>query len=539
MVTHRSSQCNTTPRPLPQPTDTIPSHSSSSDASTPTAAAYKDFKLKARKTPRETEANQGSSDDSGSYGPATTINMLPDSVLLEMFDFCRMDHDAHGFPFRPILEWHRLVHVCQRWRHIVFASPLGLNLHLFCTHGTPVRKNLGYWPPLPLIIDYYTYWGADDDKSLTLSDEDDVIAALEHHDRVRYVGISVTGSLLGKMATVMQEPFPMLSHLWLSSKDGNVPVLPEAFLGGPTPRLRVAHLEGIPFPALPTHLSSATDLVDLQLLSIPPTGYVPPDAMVAGLAALTRLETLSIGFQSPTPLPDQRCLRPPPRITFPSLTTFNFRGVSEYLEDLVAQIDAPLLKNVTIMYFNQLIFHIPRLSQFISRTESLNLARFKHARVEFGESHVFVSLFEGQVEPGPLESHFALQISCRGLDWQISHISDALSQSSAILSHVDNLLIDTRDLHLGWRDDTRVEPSEWLELLHPFTAVATLRVSKQLARHVALALEDIAIAGEDVAEMLPALHLLCLEDEPEASVERYIMARRISDRPVNVLNTQG
>ncbi|KAH9968522.1 hypothetical protein BGW80DRAFT_1337992, partial [Lactifluus volemus] len=35
-------------------------------------------------------------------------------------------------------KWHRLVHVCRRWRHIIFDSPRSLDLQLFCTYGTPV-----------------------------------------------------------------------------------------------------------------------------------------------------------------------------------------------------------------------------------------------------------------------------------------------------------------------------------------------------------------------------------------------------------------
>ncbi|KAI9452118.1 hypothetical protein BJY52DRAFT_1190522 [Lactarius psammicola] len=306
--------------------------------------------------------------------------------------------------------------------------------------GGDISKNLGYWPPFPLIIDYYTYWGDGDGKKLNLDDEDDVIAAVENPDRVRYVGVSVTRSLLGKMAAVMQEPFPMLTHLWLSLKDGNVPVIPETFLGASAPSLRVVHLEGIPFLALPTLLSSATDLVDLQLQNIPNAGYVSPDAMIAGLAALTRLETLSIGFQSPTPLPDPRSLPPLTRIPLASLTTFNFRGVSEYLEDLVAQIDTPLLKNFTIMYFNQLSFQIPRLSQFIGRTESLDLSRLKHARFDFGSNNVYVRLGCDQAE----QLEFTLQISCQRLEWQVSHMAQLLSQCFPIatLSSVDKLSIE-------------------------------------------------------------------------------------------------
>jgi hypothetical protein len=57
---------------------------------------------------------------------------------------------------RPVWKWHTLVHVCQRWRQIVFASPRRLNLQILCTHGTPVRKNLGIWPAFPIAIDYYS-----------------------------------------------------------------------------------------------------------------------------------------------------------------------------------------------------------------------------------------------------------------------------------------------------------------------------------------------------------------------------------------------
>ena len=469
--------------------------------------------------------------------------MLSDDVLLEIFDFSRMGHDTHGFPFPAVLEWRTLVHVCRRWRQIVFASPLRLDLQLLCTHGTPVKNNLGVWPPLPLIVDYYTDWDADDAKSPTtiLSEEEDILTALNHPDRVRYVGISATKSLLGKMAFVMQEPLPMLTHLSLSSKDGNVPVLPETFFGGSTPRLRVAHLEGIPFPTFPTFLLSTTDLVDLQLVNIPEAGYVSPDVMVARLFALTRLQTLSIGFQSSTPRVEPRFLPPLARVIFPSLTAFNFRGASEYLEDLVARIDTPLFQHFTIVYFNQLYFHIPLLSQFISRTGSLDIARFKHARVEFGESQVCVSLYEEPVDPPEsLESRFALQISCQCLDWQLPHMAQVLNQSSVVLSHVGDLSIDARDLQPGWRADLQVvEPSDWVELLYPFIGVEKLCVSKRLAGQVALALED--FSKEKVDEMLPALHSLCLENQPEESIERYIGERKTSGRPVKVStgNTQG
>ncbi len=464
---------------------------------------------------------------------STTINSLPDNVLLEIFDFCRGNQDLYGFHFYSIWDWHKLAHICSRWRRIVYSSLRRLDLQLLCTHGTPVRKNLGYWPPLPLIIDYYTYQGADDSKSLTPSDEDNIVTALEDSDRVRYVGISATSSLLGKMATAVRKPFPVLTHLSLSSKDENVPALPDEFLGGSAPDLRVAHLEGILFPALPTLLSSAPGLVDLRLLDIPPEGFISPEAVVASLATLTGLRTLFIGFKSPTP--PSRTIRQDPimRTGLPSLTTFGFSGVKEYLEDLFAQIDAPQLSHFRISYFNQLDFQVPQLSEFISRTQNLYLARFQRARVKFGVNNVYVSLYCEREEL--LESHFSLQISCRGLDWQVSHVSQTLTQSAAMLSNVGDLSIDTRDIPPGEKD--YMDDTEWLELLRPFTAVETLHVSGKLTGHVAHGLEG--VTEEMVAEMLPALHSLCLEDEPSTSVKQFVEVRRLSGRPVTIVRAPG
>ncbi|KAH9012100.1 hypothetical protein EDB85DRAFT_1038061 [Lactarius pseudohatsudake] len=100
---------------------------------------------------------------------ATTINSFPDNVLLEIFDSYRRDHNLCGSHFYSIWDWHRLVHVCPRWREIIFSSPRRLNLQLLCTHGTPVRKNLGCWPLFPIIVDYFTYRGTDNRKALLLA----------------------------------------------------------------------------------------------------------------------------------------------------------------------------------------------------------------------------------------------------------------------------------------------------------------------------------------------------------------------------------
>jgi len=205
--------------------------------------------------------------------------------------------DCEDYTIAAKWEWDLLAHVCQSWRQIVLVSPRRLNLRIFCAQGTPVRKNIGIWPAFPIVIDYSSAG-----RGITPDDEDNIVAALEpqYLDRVCHLEVAITGSLLGKMATVMQEPFPVLTCLDISLKDGNAPVLPAKFLGGSAPRLLWISLRGILISALPTLLLSASALVALELRKIPPTGYISPDAMVASLAALPGLRYFVIGFQSAT-----------------------------------------------------------------------------------------------------------------------------------------------------------------------------------------------------------------------------------------------
>jgi hypothetical protein len=112
----------------------------------------------------------------------------------------------------------------------------------------------------------------------------DIITALEHPNRVCGIKLAVTSSLLAKVALVMQGPFLALTTLWLSSKDLNAPTIPDAFLSSSAPHLQQIYLAGISFPALPTLLLSASDLINLQLKDIPQGGYLSLEAMVTSLA---------------------------------------------------------------------------------------------------------------------------------------------------------------------------------------------------------------------------------------------------------------
>jgi hypothetical protein len=279
------------------------------------------------------------------YERAIAINMVPDDILLEIFDSFRKGNNPDNSHFIPVWMWHILVQVCQRWRQLVFASPRRLDLQLLCTNGTPALENLDCWPPFPIAIHYPSY------RHCNPYDEENIFALLSQPGRIRHIGLTLAGPQLTAVTTAMQRAFPALTHLILQWTDERPPALPSSFLGGSAPCLQYMHLDGIVFPALFTFLSSTRDLVDLFLRDIP---HISPEAMVACLAVLPRLKTLDIGFQS-TSFDSGRI--PPPSATrtlLPSLTSFQFEGDHGYLEDLVARIDSPQLNQINVKYLCQL-----------------------------------------------------------------------------------------------------------------------------------------------------------------------------------------
>jgi hypothetical protein len=186
-----------------------------------------------------------------------------------------------------------------------------------------------------------------------------------------------------------------------------------------------------------------------------------------------------------------------------------------YLEHLLARIDTPRLHCFETTYFNQLDFWVPQLSQFICCTESLKLAQSCHVQLHIHISNLYTELdFE---EKGCSSSRLTLCISCQRLDWQVSHLAQIFGQSPAMVSNVDNLLIDRVHLQLdpGWKNDT--DDTDWLGLLCPFTNAKMLHRSKQLAGHIARVLEG--VSREVVTEVLSSLESLLLEDEPAKSIE--------------------
>jgi hypothetical protein len=450
------------------------------------------------------------------------IDMLPDGILLEIFVF--FVEEKSKTTKKQMEQWRTLVHVCWRWRSLVLESPRRLNLRLFCSDKTPARDTLDVWPPLPLYIACNK--GAES--------VDNIVAVLERSNRVCHIDLMrIERSNLKSISAAMQVPFPELTHLQLQlwPWGETVSAFPDSFLGGSAPRLENLWLEGIPFPGLPRLLLSATYLVTLELGNIPHSGYFSPEAIVTALSTLTRLRTLWLQFESPQSCPGQARQHPPPptRSVLPSLTWFSFKGVSEYLEVVVARIDAPRLSKLDITFFNQIIFDTPQFIQFISRTTPLR--PFEKARVTFGRDAAAVELSSQTGKNKVLE----VRILCRELDWQVSSMEQVCTLCLPPLSTLESLYIyEYPRWRPQWQDN--IENALWLELLHPFTSAKNLCLSEDIARLIVPALEE--LDGGRATEVLPTLQKMFLESQPSGRVwegiQQVVSARQVTGHPIAV-----
>ena len=467
------------------------------------------------------------------------IDTLPNNVFLEIFNFCLDDHTE--FSVSHARSWQTLVHVCQRWREIIFASPRRLNLHLNCSYGTPVRKNLIFWPVnLPLIINYPSFL-----TRISPEDEDNVVAALEHPSRVHRIMILATAPLIKKVTITLQKSFPALVYLDLvcHGQPTHSPVVPRRFLGESAPHLQHLSLKSISCPQLPTLLLSARDLVTLNLDQIFPNGYMSPKVLVTSLAVLTKLTSLDISLYEETS-PNQWRSHPQPsmRTILPALTRLNYDGRSEYLEDLLARIDTPRVDFIRISYTTPPI-QAAQLIRFIERTDNLKVDRFTRVETYFNFEEFYIELNcpREKCSQAPLVLRIWGQ---EDVEMQVQDVADLFGQLTAPFSKVDDLFVRCGDA----AEYGAFVTNEWMPLLRLFPAVETLRISGDMAVFFTSALGN--TAEDMVTNVLPALRVICLaEDEDEEkymyeseddykeqveSMQRFLSLRQLSGCPVTI-----
>ena len=445
--------------------------------------------------------------------------MLSDDIFLDIFRY----YLAATPRFWPPLTW-----VCQRWRQIIFTSPLGLNIRLYCTYGRPISKALDHWLTLPIVMEY----GGLQDLDPPLPEDDaNIMAAFKQSDRVRSIRLTVTRSLLEKLSAI-SGPFLELEELVLLSHDNMQMTLPGTFRWDS--RLRSLQSTRIGFPSFPRLLLPSRDLIDLQLNEVPISGYFSPESFVDALSGMTQLRSLSLHFIS---LPPRRnYLIPHPQlgahVVLPALTYLKYQGTSKYLDDFIARIYAPQLGNINITFFFQPTMDSSKLGRFIERTEKLT-SLIRRAEIETSAKGISVS-FTGTDSGTDTRAALRVQISCKRLDWQLSCMAQVCDQFSPFLFRVEELRAHTTE---SPREIDDVASEQWLDLVRSFISARQVWMANELAKDILDALGQ-ADGGETT--VLPTIRHLSVDDPTEMNdpswdaLLSFINLRALSDHPVKV-----
>lgn len=355
---------------------------------------------------------------------------------------------------------------------------------------------LAHSPPFPLVIDH--------DQNITVEDEEGVMIALRHRDRVRHIYLSLPASNLQKLITAITAEFPRLEYLYISppTEHNTHLILPTTFQA---PHLRHLILNHFASPIESPLLTTTVGLVTLVLWWIHPSTYLHPDHLLQPLSHLLQLETLEIGFRSPVPKHDiERQLSHMPittQVTLPNLHWFAFWGISAYLEAFLPQMNTPLLETLNIHYFNQLSFSVPRLLQFMTTTENLT---FSSVRILFYHEAVAVFVYP-HVEARLV--NFNVEVTCKHLDWQVSAMAQIVNNLRSSFHAVEDLALDHRVHTLSSEMHNQADRTHWRQLLGSFRNVKTLSVHRGIVGELSRSLR---LDGEPALEVLPELQeLVC------------------------------
>jgi hypothetical protein len=123
-------------------------------------------------------------------------------------------------------------------------------------------------------------------------------------------------------------------------------------------------------------------------------------------------------------------------ITLPNLDTFIFWGVSAYLEELLPYMTAPVLQALSLRFFTQLSYSVPRLLQFMTTTEGFI---FGHSEFIFQPRAAMAYIY-----PSVDAKLYTLYVEVIGrhLDWQISSMAQIFNLLSPLFTAVVVLVLN-------------------------------------------------------------------------------------------------
>ena len=353
----------------------------------------------------------------------------------------------------------------------------------------------------------------------------------QQHSRIRRIVFRAPSSSLRIWLEPMNKPFPILRDLSLLSTSLTTtemsPVLPETLQA---PDLRHLSLQGIGLPKGLQLLSSTIALSTLSLTHIQGSCYFSPGHLVTRLQGLPSLEELSIGFAIPIPLPsgEEMLLPAPiPPVTLHTLRRLAFQGEGDYLDNLVAQINTPLLERLSLALLFDLDFTLVHLNEFT------------HHRTQGSGCPVAQIIFNkdgASIDAGYYQQQGAgkliVRVNCKPLNWQIDSATQVCSALGKVLSAVEDftLGLNVDGIPSGW--ENTLDSMMWHELLLPFTGVKKLHIGSSLTLELSRALESVTL------ELLPELQELEVQrkiDPATNGFSLFVESRRSVGRPVRLL----
>jgi hypothetical protein len=357
-----------------------------------------------------------------------------------------------------------------------------------------------------------------------------------------------------KVLSVMKGPFPMLETLqlycWVRENLSPSTALPSEFEAPNLRHLQLSDLKLLP-PSTKlfnnVNANRPSSIVSFSLGEI----TTNPVTLMASIALMPHLKVLKIGvsFSIPSESTEMTEYRlctnnqrepEPASLTLTDLEEFEFQGIPEYLEPLVARISAPFLKKMSITVTSviedgaNLDITFKYLSRLIGGAASL---AFQFARVRFKDG---LSIVMDRDELWTGRGAFELKFNRRTyyFDANLRRVANICRVLTPSPETVQSLLLE--DGHRNsW--DSNSDCKGWDDLFRVFDNIKTLRVAGRFVDELDEALklsksdgEGLAV-GDQQTGFLPMLQEI-VQYGPEKEFADFVKARQDAGSPVRVVS---
>jgi hypothetical protein len=385
---------------------------------------------------------------------------------------------------------------------------------------------LAHSPPLPLIIDTL-----DQNHDITAEDEEGMILALRHRDRVRRIRFRTSVSVLHKLVNTLDGEYPLLESMYLMPREHKFPTeviynmrlkLPKTF--------RAPHLRHLVLGS--SLIIPKRNPVSQRRSPVPVPIYVRPNVLLEWLSLMPQLEALGISIYYQGRSIERLWADTPTmtHVTLPNLRWLGFQGASAYLEALLPQVIIPLLEKFKVYFFEQHTHSIRLLHQFLSTVGNL---RLNTTTLIFLDGYINVMAYPHK---GARMYNLCVSLDGTSFDWQVTCTAQFCHILRTVFSAVEHLSLEY-DRHFTssfWNSEP--DRRQWRKLLGSFGSVKTLHVAGELVGQLSRALQP--GEGESATELLPELQDLsypAISSSLDAFIP-FINARRKAGCPVTIVH---